>query len=216
MLYPVHWVLSLIASVLRFGAGGGGVQRAANRAMPVLYEFEACPYCKIAREAISEAGVSVLVRPCPKAGTRFRPLVSELGGKAQFPYLVDGDTNEGMYESADVAAAMREQAGTSRPFVHWLGPLNTMLAQYSILARFMGGMRAKASLPNKKPLEFYGTEASPSARLVKELLCALELEYVWHTGRGDRVQLSDPNTGDLLIGSRTAIDHLKRTYKARR
>ncbi|MEO9971199.1 MAG: glutathione S-transferase N-terminal domain-containing protein [Hyphomonadaceae bacterium] len=214
MLYPVHWLLSLLASVLRLGAGRGGVQLSTHGAMPTLYEFEACPFCKIAREAISESGISVLVRPCPKSGKRFRPRVAELGGKSQFPYFVDGDTGEGLYESADVAKAMREQAGTSRALVHWLGPLNVMLSQYSILVRLMSGMRSCRSVANEKPLVFYGTEASPSARLVKEQLCAFELEYIWHPGLGDTVRLSDPNTGDELVGARSALAHIKRFYKA--
>jgi len=216
MLYPVHWLLSLLSSILRLGAGKGGVQQPTNRGMPVLYEFEACPFCKIAREAISEAGVSVLVRPCPKGGKRFRPSVVELGGKAQFPYLVDTDAAEGLYESADIAKAMRERAVTSRPLVHWLGPLNVMLAQYSILLRLMSGQRKKASIPNEKPLRFYGTEASPSARLVKERLCAMELEYIWHSGLGDGVRLSDPNTGDELVGARAVLHYLIETYRPRR
>lgn len=183
--------------------------------MPVLYEFEACPYCKIAREAISEAGISVLVRPCPKAGERFRPRVADLGGKAQFPYLVDGDTGEGLYESAAIAASMRELAGTSRAFVHWLGPLNTVLSQYTILIRALAGMRARPSLANEKPLEFFGTEASPSARLVKEQLCVRELDYIWHPGAGDTVRLCDPNTGDQVVGARAALTHIKRVYTLR-
>ena len=212
MLYPLHWVLSLLASVLRLGAGRGGVSRVTNAARPTLYEFEGCPFCKIAREAISEAGASLLVRPCPKLGTRFRPSVVEHGGKAQFPYLVDGDAGEGLYESRAIAALMRQEGGT-RPLVHWLGPINTMLAQYSILLRLMNGTRAMPSNYNEKPLEFFGSEVNPSARLVKEHLCALELEYVWHTGQGDGVRLLDPNTGDELFGGRAAIAHLKRVYR---
>lgn len=213
MLYPLHWLLSLLSSVLRLGAGRGGTQAETNRAVPVLYEFEGCPYCKIAREAISEAGVSVLVRPCPKGGTRFRPRVAELGGKTQFPYLVDTDTGEGMYESGDVARAMREQAGTRRALVHWLGPLNVILSQYSILFRLLAGVRVRPAKVNDAPLEFCGTEASPAARLVKERLCEMELEYIWRPGTGDGVRLFDPNTGEHLSGARSALAHLTRVYR---
>lgn len=214
MLYPVDWHLSLLSSILRLGAGKGGVQQPTNRAMPILYEFEACPFCKIAREAISESGISVLVRPCPKGGERFRPQVSELGGKAQFPYLVDTDTDEGLYESADIAKSMRAWAGTPRPLVHWLGPVNVMLAQYSILLRLMAGQRRTASVANEEPLVFFGAEVSPSTRLVKERLCALELEYIWHSGLGDTVRLSDPNTGDEFVGARAVLRHLGQTYRS--
>ena len=213
MLYPVHWLLSLLASVLRLGAGRGGAEPVTGKALPTLYEFEACPWCRIAREAISETGLSVLVRPCPKGGKRFRPEVQALGGKAQFPYLVDGESGEGMYESAAIAKLMRQEYQTSRPLVHWLGPLNGILSSYAVLLRLAAGGRARASKQQERPLEFYGAEANPAARLVKEQLCALELEYIWHTGEGSAVRLFDPASKADIRGARSARAYLRRTYK---
>jgi anaphase-promoting complex subunit 7 len=31
-----------------------------------LYEFEACPFCRRTREAITDLDIDVLVYPCPK------------------------------------------------------------------------------------------------------------------------------------------------------
>ena len=57
-----------------------------------LYEFEACPYCRKVREALSMLDLDAMVYPCPKGGPRFRQEAIERGGKAQFPYLVDPNT----------------------------------------------------------------------------------------------------------------------------
>lgn len=214
MLYPLHWLLSVLASALRLGAGRGGNEIVTNEALPVLYEFEGCPWCRIAREAISRAGLSVLVRPCPKGGERFRPSVVELGGKAQFPFLVNPQTGEGQYESAEIAQAIREAHKSGRPILHWLGPINGILSTYASLVRLMSGMRVQASKPQSRPLEFHGSEVSPGARLVKEVLCVLELEYIWHPGTGGGARLQDPNTGKLCHGPRACLRYLKRTYKA--
>ena len=39
--------------------------------------------------------LDVDVRPCPKGGSVWRNKVIEMGGKAQFPFLVDENTGEG-------------------------------------------------------------------------------------------------------------------------
>ena len=214
MIYPIHWLSSVLASAFRLGAGRSGTVVVTNEGLPILYEFEGCPWCRIAREAISRAGLSVLVRPCPKGGERFRPKVTEMGGKAQFPFLVSSETGEGQYESAVIAKLMRDKHEAGRPLVHWLGPLNGILSSYASLVRFMSGVRVKPSKPQDKPLAFHGSEVSPGARLVREMLCVLELEYVWHPGTGEGIRLQDPNTGELCHGGRACIKYLKRTYSA--
>ncbi len=44
------------------------------------------------REAISILDLDVDVRPTPKDGKVWRPKAVQLGGKAQFPFLVDPNT----------------------------------------------------------------------------------------------------------------------------
>lgn len=214
MFYPVHWILSLLASILRLGAGQGGQEPVTNEPMSILYEFEGCPWCRIAREAISGAGLAVIVRPCPKGGERFRPNVTAAGGKTQFPYFVDGRTGEGFYESSAVATQMRARFGTHRPILHWLGPLNGVLSSYASLIRFMSGMRVRNSKPQGKPLELHGSEVDPAARLVREMLCELELEYIWRPGVGGGVRLIDPNNGTQKSGGRLSRAYLRDTYAA--
>ena len=94
---------SSLASTLRLWRGTnarGSVEQPAKHLK--LYEFEACPYCRLVREALTELDIVALIYPTPHGGKRFRPKVAELGGKQQFPFLVDPDSGESMYESADI------------------------------------------------------------------------------------------------------------------
>ena len=217
MLTPIHWLLSLMASALRLGAGAAAAPVETEQPI-ILYEFEGCPFCRIAREAISEAGVTVLVRPCPKAGKRFRPQVKEEGGKAQFPYLVDPNMNVRMYESADIAAHIRKNYGSKiRPFIHWLGPGNLMASSLGVMIRLIAGTFLSHSREPEKPLEFYGAERHPGARLVKERLCEMELEYIWRSQAPEgkiAPHLNDPNTGQEITGAAAINRHLRNAYRS--
>ncbi|KAJ6757835.1 THIOREDOXIN FAMILY PROTEIN, partial [Salix koriyanagi] len=64
-----------------------------------LYEFEACPFCRRVREAMTELDLSTEVYPCPKGSVRHREIVRKIGGKEQFPFLVDPNTGVSIYES---------------------------------------------------------------------------------------------------------------------
>ena len=210
VLHYVNLATSFVASVLRFGAGAAGTPANAGTP-PVLYEFEGCPFCRIVREAVSEAGVAVLVRPCPKGGGRFRPQVKERGGKAQFPYLIDPNTDQAMYESADIAKYLTKTYGGARPLIQWTGPVNLISSQFGVLARLLAGTFRIASTPPEKPLEFIGAERDPRARLVKERLCSMELEYLWRPEAGTPA-LKDPNTGGSVSGAGAIRRYLKETY----
>lgn len=39
----------------------------------ILYQFNACPYCKVVREACNYLDLDVMIKPCPKDGKLFRP-----------------------------------------------------------------------------------------------------------------------------------------------
>lgn len=214
----IHWLnlaLSTLASVLRFGVGAGA--RSVDVKEPViLYEFEGCPYCRFAREAVSESGVPVLVRPCPKGGKRFRPKVKTLGGKTQFPFMVDPNTDTALYESAVIAAYLHTNYGGRRSPLRFLGPLNLILSQFSVLLRALAGTFVQPSKTPEKPLEFWGAERDPRARLVRERLCEMELEYLWRSrGEGGAApRLYDPNTEEERIGARAIRQYLRETYRS--
>lgn len=212
-LEPIQLLFSVAATLTRVWAGWPG--RAARR-MPeqalILYEFEGCPFCRIARESITSLRLPVEIRPCPKGGRRFRPLVREMGGKAQFPYLVDPNTDLRMYESADIVRYLHRTYGERRaPISLLFGPLNVQLSALSLLLRPWAGIRCRhRSVEIARPLEMSGAEADPRVRLLRELLCELEIPYVLRPGLA--VGLSDPNTSRTLDGSFAARQYLLERY----
>lgn len=144
-----------------------------------LYEFEACPYCRLVREALTELDLDAMIRPCPKGGERFRPRVVELGGKAQFPFLVDPHNGQQLYESADIVAYLFENYARRPMPLYWrwmaLQKLGSSLAG---VPRLGAGLTVVPSRVPEQPLELYSFESSPFARPVRERLCELELPYV--------------------------------------
>ncbi len=144
-----------------------------------LYEFEGCPFCRLVREALTELDLDALIYPCPKGGTRFRPKVREMGGKAQFPYLVDPNTGRRMYESLAIVEYLYQTYGDRPLPIKWrLGGLQQFGSALSGLPRMGRGVRARASRGPAEPLELYSFEGSPFARPVRELLCELEIPYL--------------------------------------
>lgn len=194
----------------------------------VLYEFEACPYCRKVREALTALDLEVDVRPCPKGGGRFRPEVVERGGKAQFPYLVDPNSGKEMYESSEIVRYLFARYGTGRPpRVYDAGPLGDLGAALAGVVRVGRGLRAEPSRTPREPLELWSFEASPFCRIAREKLCSLELPYRLHNvGKGSpsrpaferrsgRVQvpfLVDPNTNVEMFESADIVEYLGATY----
>ncbi|KAL6297271.1 hypothetical protein ACE6H2_005413 [Prunus campanulata] len=79
-----------------------------------LFEFEACPFCRRVREALTELDLSAEVYPCPKGSARHREMVKRFGGKEQFPFLIDPNTGISMYESGEIVKYLFEQYGKGR------------------------------------------------------------------------------------------------------
>ena len=121
---------SLAATLVRIPAGLSVGTLGKRPQQPLqLYEFEGCPFCRKVREALSMLDLEVDVFPCPKGGERFRREVMRMGGKAQFPYLVDPNTGKSMYESDEIVRYLFSKYGDgSVPWVLNLGPLTTASA----------------------------------------------------------------------------------------
>lgn len=220
---------SLLASVLRLGAGLSA-RPAARRPekMLELYEFEGCPHCRRLREALTLFDLEVLVRPCPKGGTRFRPRAIELSGRRRFPFLVDPNTGRSMLESGDIVAYLKDTyAAPTAPL--WLGPLSMLSSGLASAVRVAHGRTARPSKAPEKPLDLWSMEGSPYARLVREVLCELELPYVLHNvGKGSAHRpafvarsgkqmvpyLADANTGREMFESADIVAYLNATYAA--
>ncbi len=221
---------SVLATLVRGGAGSRVRRMGKRPAQPlVLYEFEACPFCRKVREALTELDLEAEVRPCPKGGERFRPSVLARGGKEQFPYLVDPNTQRAMYESDDIVRTLYTEYGEGPPPARLLGPLAAIAGSFASAWRAGKGRSAKPSRQPAKPLELWSFEASPFCRIVRETLCELELPYLLHNvGRGSAgreafVQRSgkllvpylvDPNTQRAMFESAEIARYLDETYAA--
>jgi len=221
---------SMFMTVSRLGAG---VQTRPPIRRPAqlleLYEFEGCPFCRKVRDTLTELDLETMVYPCPKGGTVFRPKAVELGGKAQFPYLVDPNTGTRMYESDDITSYLFATYGGRAPGILLQGPLATASSLVASAFRPTAGITARPSRRPAKPLELWSFEASPFCRLAREALCELELPYLLHNvgkngaGRPALVArsgkmmvpyLADPNTGREMFESAEIRQYLYETYGA--
>lgn len=187
--YRVNLASSSLATALRTGAGVTARPAAKKPAKLLeLYEFEGCPYCRLVREALTELDLDAMIFPCPKGGKRFRPRATKLGGKAQFPLLVDPNTGEQMYESLDIIAYLYETYAKRPLPLRWrVGPLQKVGSTITGIARGMSGVRVRPSKRPAKPLQLYSFESSPFARPVRDLLCELEIPYVLRSAGRTRV-----------------------------
>jgi glutaredoxin len=144
-----------------------------------LYDIENCPYCRLVREVLTELDIDVEIYPCPKLGERYRPELIERAGKAQYPYLIDPNTGEELYESLDIIAYLFEfYAMRPLPLKWRLGKLQTAGSMLASAPRTTQGMKAKTGVQPKLMLELYSFESSPYARVVREMLCEMEIAYV--------------------------------------
>ncbi len=171
---------SLLSTLLRSTSGiSSSPAQLKPKKMLRLYDIENCPYCRLVREALTELDLDAEICPCPKAGERFRPEVVELGGRAQFPFLVDANTDVEMYESLDIIAYLFETYGQRPLPLKWrAGRLQTLGSMLASAPRLSQGMRARPGLEPEYLLELYSFESSPYARPVRELLCEMEIPYI--------------------------------------
>jgi glutathione S-transferase len=183
MSRPLDLAANLLASTWRGWRGAASFRPATRQPEKLLelYDIEASPYCRLVREVLTELDLDAMIYPCPLGGTRYRPRVIELGGKAQFPFLVDPNTGDQLYESADIVDHLRLTYGNGRPARRGLGRSVAVAGSYAAsLTRAIGrvrGYRARSSAAPEQPLELYSFEASPYSRPVRELMCELEIPY---------------------------------------
>lgn len=199
-----------------------------------IYEFEGCPFCKKVREAINILDLDVLMLPCPKGGPNYRVEAVQKGGKAQFPFLVDPNTGVSMYESDDIIRYLYDTYGEEGELIPFtLQPnsiLTTISCSLSLLPRVGKGSTFTESVKPKAPVVYWGYDASPFCKIVRERLVELEIPHVWKTssrgsikrnelwektGRFQVPFLEDPNTGVALFESADIIDYLNDVYSVK-
>ncbi|CAL5014109.1 unnamed protein product [Urochloa decumbens] len=193
-----------------------------------IYEFEGCPFCRKVREMVSVLDLDVLFYPCPQKGPTFRPKVLEMGGKKQFPYMVDPNTGVAMYESDDIIKYLADTYGDGTvPIMLRLGLLTAITAGLATLGRIGKGNSYTASKLPPQPIEIWAYEGSPFCKLVRETLVELELPHLLHScargspkrqeffkkmGTFQAPYIEDPNTGVKMFESAEIIEYLKATY----
>lgn len=181
------------ASAVRLGAGIYATRGTRQpEKMLILYEYEACGYCRYVRETLTELDLDALILPCPRGGTVHRPHAPLFHGHRQFPVLIDTNADRTIHESRVIADYLHATYGTGEARLSQrLRPLAT-----SVLASALRKYRGSDALPSHQPaqpLELYGFESSPFCRLVRETLCELELAYVLHNvGKGGMVDWMPP------------------------
>lgn len=179
---------SLLGTLMAQGRGVIATKNSKKPSKPLeLYDIEGCPYCRIVREALTDLDLDVIIYPCPKQGERYRTALQERGGKSQFPYIIDPNTNTEMYESVDIIQYLYKEYGDGKiPHKRQIQLVRIPASMTISGLRILKGMLVKASLAPNKPLELYSFESSPFARLVRERLCELEIPYlVRNVGRTD-------------------------------
>lgn len=217
------------ASAARPNFGNVHYERTRVPEQPLeLYEFEVCPYCRIAREALSALSLDPIIYPCPRGGTLFREKVKREGGRYQFPYLVDPNTGVSMYESAEIVAYLFKQYGEGR--APWFLRHRAFAVSTSMLASGFRPGRGRQAVRSRQPekmLELYSYEGSPYCRIAREALCELELPhqlrnvprrspdregFVAISGQMKVPYLRDPNTGAQMFESADIRAYLYDTY----
>ncbi|CAL5207403.1 unnamed protein product [Lathyrus oleraceus] len=193
-----------------------------------IYEFESCPFCRKVREIVAVLDLDVLFYPCPRNGPNFRPKVVQMGGKQQFPYMVDPNTGVSMYESDEIIRYLVGTYGDGNiPLTLSLGFLTSLTCGLAMLSRITKGTTyTPAKLP-PKPLKLWAYEGSPFCKVVREVLVELELPHLLiNSARGSPKRnilyqkkghfqvpfLEDPNTGIEMFESAEIIEYIRATY----
>jgi len=168
-----------------------------------LYDMESCPFCRLVREAMTELDLDVVIYPCPKGGERFRGRVMELGGKEQFPFLVDPNNDRSLYESWDILRYLFiHYGGGEVPDIWRFRHLNLLSAVAGNLVRLGAGGFARPSRRPERMLELYSFESSPYAKPVRERLSELEIPYVLRNlGKGQWQDYILPGIRSRLFGA---------------
>ncbi|HKY92941.1 MAG TPA: glutathione S-transferase N-terminal domain-containing protein [Nevskiaceae bacterium] len=205
MASPVDTLLNSFAGTARAWRGTMAFVQNAPPEQPLkLYDIEVSPYCRLVREVLTELDLDVMILPCPSRGTRFRPEAERIGGKQQFPLLVDENTGTTMYESADIIDYLARTYG-GRPSPRGLKRQLAVTTSYTsslLMLRPTGvaGMKARPSRAPAQPLELYSFESSPYSKPVRARLCELEIPYLLrNTGKGGWKDMGPPNFRDNLF-----------------
>ena len=197
-----HQIKSLQAFTTTIIRGGRGNMGSAHPIMPdkmlVLYEHEACPYCRRVREVMTHLNLDYESRPSPHKGHVYRDELKSLTGKTQVPYLIDDNTDIQLLESQDIIDHLYthySKLGTTPKRYRDRGKdgasFSNKLASVTSMLRGAMAVHPKKNKARGKPehlLELYNFEASPFSRLVREKLSQLEVGFINRNVARERLQ----------------------------
>jgi glutathione S-transferase len=109
-LGPVSTLNAALVSIPRLGRGSRARPNRAPGQPLELWSFEASPYCRIAREVLSELEIPYLLHNVAKKSPSRRGFI-ERSGKMMVPYLADPNTGREMFESADIVSYLGDTYG---------------------------------------------------------------------------------------------------------
>lgn len=179
---------------------------------------------------MTELDLSAEVYPCPKGSRRHREIVRKIGGKEQFPFLVDLNNGVSMYESGDIVRYLFRQYGPGSSPSFGLLESTPLTGWVPTLLRAGRGMTLWDRAPSEPPpkmLELFSCENNPYARIVREALCELELPYILRnigegssnaelivmaSGSKEVPYLVDPNTGTKIGDYKKILSYLFLKY----
>ena len=213
---------STAASLARLGSGAYVAHVGKRPAkMLELYERETCPFSRKAREALTILDLDAIIHPCPEGGTRFRARVEAIAGKYTVPVLVDPNTDTQLAESDEIVRHLFTHYGDgSVPLALRANALTMASSKLASRLRADKAVREE-SKPPEELVELFSFEAHPQARLVREVLCSLEIPYLLHNvapGSAKRMRetvvprLVDRVHGVEIDGAHAIIEHLHERY----
>ncbi len=228
----VDFATSTAATMARLGSGAF-VAHIGSRPAKLfeLYDREGCPFSRKVREALSILNLSAIVHPCPEGGTRFRARLLERVGTFTVPLLVDpnGGAERVLTDSDAIVEHLFSHYGDGVvPLALRAGVAMDSTSRVASFLRRSKGQHALASKAPDQLLELFSYEASPYCRIVREVLCQLELPYLLHNlARGspkraafaERVgkmqvpYLVDEVHGVAMFESREIVKYLEGRYR---
>lgn len=157
--------------------------------MLVLYDLEQDIDSREVRETLCTLDLDVLVKPCPRGGSRFTNERKKLAkNDTSLPLLYDPNSNKVISNAKAINAYLWNTYGKkATPNLGFRLALSDLVGPVSGHITSMlrpcdsHGRKAKASKIPKEPLFLWGNEGSPFVARVREALSSLEIAYIYKT-----------------------------------
>lgn len=204
--------ISVLTSTARLWRGTSGSKKVLlPPELPVLFDREDDPACRLVREALCELNLDVMIYPCPEGADRFVGEMAALNGKGtQVPFLFDPNTHVKL-EGAEAIVSYLFQTYAQKPVPKALEETTINLLQSSLASFLRPRLAAKPSQIPEHVLTLYSFESSPYSRPVREKLCELQLPYKLVNLGKQQVADVGPARQRLHLGEYKPLPNTKRS-----